>query len=84
MLETRTRVTEAEMFQIAKVIRQLAGYALLGELVKVPKEESKLVTNQALTPAEILKGRSSTYHSMSPGEQWAEDKRLGILDWDGK
>lgn len=29
------------------------------------------------------KGRSEGYWDMSPEDQWAEDKRLGILDWDG-
>ena len=28
-------------------------------------------------------GRSDGYWEMSPESQWAEDKRLGILDWDG-
>lgn len=36
-----------------------------------------------LTDKEKAKGRSSTYWDMTPEEQWAEDKRLGILDWDG-
>ncbi len=39
---------------------------------------------RTLTPQEIAKGRSSTYYEMTVEEQWAEDKRLGILDWDGK
>lgn len=38
----------------------------------------------SLTPAEKAKGRSDGYHDMSPRDQWDEDKRLGILDWDGK
>jgi len=28
--------------------------------------------------------RSKNYDKLSPREQWEEDKRLGILDWDGK
>lgn len=28
-------------------------------------------------------GRSSDYWQLSAKEQWAEDKRKGILDWDG-
>ena len=28
-------------------------------------------------------GRSKSYYKMSASEQWAEDKRKGILDWDG-
>lgn len=28
-------------------------------------------------------GRSEGYHDLSPREQWDEDKRNGILDWDG-
>ena len=37
-----------------------------------------------ITPLEQSKGRSAGYHEMSARDQWAEDKRLGILDWDGK
>lgn len=36
-----------------------------------------------LTPQEKAKGRSAGYWEMSAEDQWAEDKRLGILDWDG-
>jgi hypothetical protein len=32
---------------------------------------------------ERAKGRSSDYWQMGPDEQWAQDKRLGLLDWDG-
>ena len=38
---------------------------------------------QELTEKERAKGRSEGYHDLSPSDQWAEDKRLGILDWDG-
>lgn len=27
--------------------------------------------------------RSKDYAKLSPEDQWVEDKRLGILDWDG-
>ena len=33
---------------------------------------------------ERAKMRSPSYWFMSPEEEWAEDKRLGILDWDGE
>lgn len=33
--------------------------------------------------ARAAERRNSAYNQMSPREQWAEDKRLGILDWDG-
>lgn len=36
-----------------------------------------------LSSKEKAKGRSSFYYEMTPEDQWAEDKRLGILDWDG-
>ena len=36
-----------------------------------------------LDDKERSKGRSENYWQMSAEEQWAEDKRLGILDWDG-
>lgn len=32
---------------------------------------------------ERRKGRSENYWDKSAEGQWAEDKRLGILDWDG-
>lgn len=38
---------------------------------------------QELNEKERAKGRSEGYWEMSPEDQWAEDKRLGILDWDG-
>ena len=28
-------------------------------------------------------GRSESYYKLSAREQWDEDKRKGILDWDG-
>jgi len=40
--------------------------------------------SRKLTKAEVAVGRSKGYYDLSPEEQWAEDKRLGILDWDGK
>lgn len=36
-----------------------------------------------LDEKEKAKGRSEGYWEMSASDQWAEDKRLGILDWDG-
>jgi len=45
-------------------------------------KESK--PSRALTHLEQAKGRSEGYWEMSSKDQWAEDKRLGILDWDGK
>ena len=46
--------------------------------------ESSIPERRELDEKEKAKGRSSTYWEMSPSEQWSEDKRLGILDWDGK
>lgn len=40
--------------------------------------------SKKITKKERQKGRSEKYYNLSPREQWAEDKRLGILDWDGK
>ena len=46
----------------------------------VKNEEVKTSTPVSkLTPQEKSKGRSESYWDMS-----SEDKRLGILDWDGK
>jgi hypothetical protein len=32
---------------------------------------------------EKAKERRQDYSTLSPQEQWEEDKNLGILDWDG-
>ena len=45
---------------------------------KEPKKPSR-----ELDEKEKTKGRSSDYWDMDPRDQWDEDKRLGILDWDG-
>jgi hypothetical protein len=37
-----------------------------------------------ISDLERSKGRSESYHSLTARDQWDEDKRLGILDWDGK
>ena len=50
----------------------------------IKKLESSIPERRDLDEKEKAKGRSSTYWDMSAEEQWAEDKRLGILDWDGK
>lgn len=55
--------------------QKIDTYALLIEKFFPPKRE--------LSPKEKEKGRSSGYWEMEPEDQWAEDKRLGILDWDG-
>jgi hypothetical protein len=36
-----------------------------------------------ITQKERDKGRSEHYWGMTAREQWDEDKKLGILDWDG-
>lgn len=33
---------------------------------------------------ERSKGRSENYYQMSPQEQWDDDKKNKLLDWDGK
>lgn len=66
-----TRLTGKEQKELG---RRLAAYWL------VSKEE---VTPRAITKLERSKGRSESYHQMSGRDQWDEDKRLGILDWDG-
>lgn len=52
------------------------------ELLNADTKECRTLTPGG--PAEKAKGRSEGYHQMSAEDQWAEDKRLGILDWDGK
>lgn len=41
------------------------------------------IKGRKLDEKEIANGRSEGYWDMDPRDQWAEDKRLGILDWDG-
>ena len=45
--------------------------------------QEKPTPYRQLDAKERLKGRSENYWQMSSESQWAEDKRLGILDWDG-
>lgn len=42
------------------------------------------VKSKPLTDKEISKGRVPEYWERSAEEQREEDKRLGILDWDGE
>lgn len=48
-------------------------------LDKIRNEYSKQISD-----LERSKGRSEDYYQLSSEEQWMEDKKLGILDWDGK
>jgi len=41
-------------------------------------------SRRKINDKEKAKGRSLNYYQMSPEEQWEEDKKLGILDWDGE
>lgn len=45
--------------------------------------EAKLKGKQLSDGARQAKKRPIDYCELSPEEQWAVDKRLGILDWDG-
>lgn len=49
----------------------------------ITKKDSTKPVTRKLNAKEKAKGRSRDYWDMSPEDQWAEDKRLGILDWDG-
>lgn len=41
-------------------------------------------SSRKINAKEKAKGRSENYYQLSEQEQWNEDERLGILDWDGK
>jgi Fe-S-cluster containining protein len=56
--------------------------ALQKAMKEEKKPEQKKPTRE-LDEKEKEKGRTSGYWDMDPRDQWAEDKRLGILDWDG-
>lgn len=62
--------------------RYSKAQALLRATVQKAKEKPEKKCRD-LTPLEIRVGRSSIYPIMTPQEQWDEDKRIGILDWDG-
>jgi len=62
-----------------KVLGKEKGLKMFKAVQKGLKEGKK----RELTNAEVRKGRSSEYWDMSARDQWAEDKALGILDWDG-
>jgi hypothetical protein len=46
-------------------------------------KEKQIKPRRELDKKEIAKGRSLDYWQMSSRDQWDEDKRSGILDWDG-
>ena len=53
---------------------------LLGEvfILKAVKQEFMEITD-----IERQVGRSEDYYSLPPEQQWAQDDKLGLLDWDG-
>lgn len=59
---------------------QVAGWLAAANVAHEMRPQRK---HRKLTPQEIAKGRSASYWEMSNEDQWAEDRRLGILDWDG-
>lgn len=62
------------------------GFCKVSEaLQKDMKEEKKpeKKPSRELDGKERAKGRSDGYWDMPSEAQWAEDKHLGILDWDG-
>lgn len=58
------------------------GAAIVDAMISNERERMKDQSQEAMR--ERAKERSPDYPTMSPEEQWAEDKRLGILDWDGR
>lgn len=57
---------------------------LIPRMINLNLSSVEPVKTQILSNAEQAKGRSPHYHTLYPRDQWAEDKGLGILDWDGK
>lgn len=49
----------------------------------IVKTENDFALKKSKEKAALM-GRVPQYYNMSAEEQWAEDKRLGMLDWDGK
>jgi len=56
---------------------------LIKEIETLENSEEQKVGERELTELEKRVGRSKNYHTKSAREQWAEDKRKGILDWNG-
>jgi len=50
---------------------------------KMIKKLKKKKQPRRINEKEREKGRSADYWQMDVHDQWEEDKRLGILDWDG-
>lgn len=83
------------MLTLADVLRNTVDVQSLhpdGRLMgKITVNEQKIKPVRGVRPAprkitskEKAKGRSPDYWQLDPRDQWAEDRRLGILDWDGK
>jgi hypothetical protein len=53
------------------------------QLGKSLRKHPKKKAGRRITDRERAKGRSENYWQLSPEEQWAQDKNLGILDWEG-
>lgn len=69
---------------IGAVIGLIVGEIYIPWAVKMTKKLKKKEKSRKISQIERDKGRSEDYWQTSPQEQWDEDKRLGILDWDGK
>ncbi len=73
-----------------KEIMEIVGLSNLVEFQEEPEvvvemsaEDKAFFAKRKQSKLEIRVGRSSNYYKMGGRDQWAEDKRLGILDWDG-
>jgi hypothetical protein len=52
--------------------------------VNKPSTDSFKREIRQITEKEKEKGRSENYWQLSARDQWEEDNRLGLLDWDGE
>ena len=69
-LEGEIHITTGDLRSIGIVLKHLESLEGKLNLRKISQKERD-------------KGRSETYWQMDARDQWAEDKRNGILDWDG-
>jgi hypothetical protein len=53
------------------------------EFIAGLRQKAELAKGQLGAQAQQATLRPIDYAELSPEEQWAIDKRLGILDWDG-
>lgn len=82
------QTANADLTAIGALCGQTEGERPLQAVGRLAREHREMKQrlagrNESTLMSERAKLRSPNHAQLSPEEQWAEDKRLGILDWDG-